>query len=134
FLDSTQYVTPGGGTDPLVNYDLTKSPVVCVTGCPNNDPKNPNHWVILSATASQLSNYPTSAVTPTGVSVLTAFNTAAHGQLTAGSNATLTYDSYATLVAMQLFDAYGGGQSVVQTWKITSDGGLVGPRSATVEV
>src|SRR5712692_4811158 len=71
-LDGAQYVVPnpGNAIDPLTNYDRTKSPVVCVSGCPNSDPNNPNHYVILSAASTQLSNYPAAAVQ-------TAFNTAA---------------------------------------------------------
>src|SRR4029078_7539330 len=36
-LDGTQYVLPGplNAIDPLTNYDRTKSPVVCLSGCPN---------------------------------------------------------------------------------------------------
>src|SRR5262249_8207868 len=65
--------------------------------------------------------------------VQTAFNAAAHGTL-AAANTTLTYNSYAVLMSMQLFDSYGGGQQVVQTWQITADGSLTGARAATVEV
>lgn len=121
-LDSTQYAlpTPVGGVDPFANYDTTKSPVVCVAGCASVGP------VVLSATPGVTSNYPVAAVR-------TAFNLAAQGNLTAG-NATLTYRSYATLVGMQKFESYGGGQAVVQTWEITADGGLSGSPKATVEV
>jgi Tfp pilus assembly protein PilX len=120
--DSTQYTVPAfGSADDLANYDRTKSPVICLAGCPSV-----GQPVILSATASQASNYPVGAVQ-------TAFNTAAQGTLAAG-NTTLTYNSFATLISMQAFDAYGGTQGVVQTWEITGAGGLTGPRSATVEI
>jgi len=128
-LDGSQYSMPGPGNalDPLTNYDRTKSPVVCTSGCPNSDPKNPNHWVILSAVPStQLSNYPAAAVQ-------TAFDTAAHGALTAGTTS-INYGAYATLMSMQVFDSYGGTQSVILTWQITGVGTLAGPRPATVEV
>jgi hypothetical protein len=82
--------------------------------------------VVLSATPSVASNYPVAAVR-------TAFAAAAQGTLTAG-NSTLTYGSYATLMSMEEFDAYGGGQSVIQRWQITGVGGIAGPRDATVEV
>jgi Tfp pilus assembly protein PilX len=114
-LDTTQYAGPGSAGDPLSNYNRTVSPVTY-----NNQP------VILSALTSQASNYPS----PT---TQAAFNTAAKGSLTAG-NATLTYGAYATLMSMQVFDSYGGGQSVVETWQITADGAFAGARNATVEV
>jgi Tfp pilus assembly protein PilX len=116
-LDSAQYAIPGPGNpaDPLANYNRTVSPVTY-----NNLP------VILSATAAQASNYPVAAVQA-------AFTAAAQGSLTA-ANQTLNYKTYATLMAMQLFDSYGGGQMVVQTWQITADGTLTGSRNATVEV
>jgi hypothetical protein len=72
------------------------------------------------------SNYPAPAVQ-------TAFNAAAQGTLTAG-NATLSYSAYATLLSMQKFESYGGGDSVVQTWQITGVGETGGARTATVEV
>jgi len=114
-LDTTQYAGPGSAGDPLSNYVRTASPVTY-----NGKP------VILSAVSGQTSNYPIDTVK-------TSFNTAAKGSLTAG-NATLTYGAYATLMSMQVFDSYGGGQSVVQTWQITADGTLTGARNATVEV
>ena len=113
--DSSQYAVPGSVTDPLSNYDRTVSPVTY-----NGQP------VMLSAMSSQASNYPVA-------SVRTAFNTAAQGTLTAGTT-TLTYGAYAKLLTMQVFDAYGGGQAVVQTWEIVADGGITGSRNATVEV
>jgi Tfp pilus assembly protein PilX len=127
-LDGTQYTIPNPGSviDPLSNYDRTKSPVVCVSGCPNSDPNNPNHYVILSAASTQPYNYP-------AASVQTAFNTAAQGMLAAG-NASLNYGAYATLLSMQLFDSYGGTQNVILTWQITGVGSLAGPRPANVEV
>ena len=125
-LDPVQYTVPIGVT-ALAQFDRTKSPIVCLTGCPNNDPKNPNHWVILSATSAQPSNYPVSTVQ-------TSFNNAVHGTLTAG-NGKLNYAAAATLIAMQAFDTFGGGQAVVQTWQITGTGSLSGgARNATVEV
>jgi hypothetical protein len=121
-LDRVQYPvpTPVGGVDPLSNYDTTKSPVICTSGCATVGP------VILSATPAVSSNYPV-------VAVRTAFNLAAQGTLAAG-NTTLTYKAYAKLISMQKFDSYGGGQEVVQTWEITSDGGIQGSAKATVEV
>jgi hypothetical protein len=115
-LDPAQYPIPtgGGGTDPITAYDRTKSPVLY-----NNAP------VVLSTTVAN-SNYPISAVK-------TNFAAAAQGTLAAG-NATLTYSATATLIAMQQFESYGGGQAVVQTWEVTGDGGMSGSPTATVEV
>src|SRR6266851_1081693 len=114
-LDPAQYSVPGGVADPLTNYNTAVSPVT-FGGQP----------VILSATASQASHYPAAAVQ-------TAFNAAAQGTLTAG-NGTIGYGAFATLLAMQKFDSYGGTQAVVQTWQITGIGSLTAPRNATVEV
>ncbi len=113
-LDTTQYAPPGSVTDPLSNYNRAVSPVTY-----NGKP------VVLSTVDSQ-ANYPVSTVQ-------SAFKAAAAGSLAAG-NATLNYNASATLMAMQVFTSYGGGQSVVQTWKITADGTLTGARNATVEV
>jgi Tfp pilus assembly protein PilX len=120
-MDPTQYAVPGSVSDPLTNYDRTKSPVVCVAGCPNV-----GQAVVLSAGGSIPANYPVSAV-------VTAFGAAAQGTLAAG-NTTLTYKTSATLVAMRVVDAFGGTQNVVQTWQITSDGGLKNSPKAVVEV
>ncbi len=114
-LDTAQYSPPGTVADPLSNYNRTVSPVTY-----NGQP------VILSATASQASNYPVAAVRD-------AFNAAAQGTL-AADNISVAYGSYATLLQMQQFESYGGGQSVVQTWQISGAGVLSGARRATVEV
>src|SRR5262249_54051259 len=106
------------------NYDTTKSPVLCVVGCANL-----NQPVVLSASPLVASNYPVAAVR-------TAFNTpatGAKGTLAVG-NASLSYGSYATLLTMQKFDAYGGTQNVVQTWQITGIGSLGGVSQSTVQV
>ena len=115
-LDSAQYQVPGTANDPLTNYNTSVSPVTSVA---NGQP------VVLSA-SSKASNYPYAAAQ-------TAFSAAAQGTLAAG-NTTLTYRTYATLISMQRFDAYGGTQDVVQTWEITADGGLTTSPKATVEV
>jgi hypothetical protein len=118
-LDGSQYPVPTV-TDPLFgagcNYQV--SPVTC--GSP------PEPVILSSNTAVQPSNYPTP-------SVQTAFAAAAQGTLTAGFS-TLKYSSYATLISMQKFESYGGGDNVVQTWEITGIGELGGARTATVEV
>ena len=117
-LDPAQYTVPAiVGADNLINYDRTVSPV-----------KYLGQPVVLSAkdAACSGSNYPVAAVTA-------AFCTAAKGSLSAG-NARIKYNAQATLVSMQLFDAYGGTNGVVQTWEILGIGGLTGPRNATVEV
>ena len=123
-LDTTQYHPPATvGTDLLTYYDRTKSPVVCNAGAPGCTSGAP---VVLSVAAGHPSNYPVAAVK-------TAFDTAAQGTLAAGS-AQIGYSAYATLMHMQMFESYGGGQAVVQTWQITGVGSLAGGRSATVEV
>src|SRR5262249_47334578 len=117
-LDNVQYAVPtvNPGVDPLASYDTTKSPVQ-FAGKP----------VILTAGTFTgiTANYPVAAV-------LTAYNTAGQGTVAAG-NATLTYKTYATLISMQSFEAYGGTPDVVQTWEITADGGFQSSR-ATVRV
>lgn len=118
-LDSTQYTAPTatGGVDPLVNYNTNVSPVT-YNGLP---------VVLTAGTFSGVTaNYPVPAVK-------TAFAAAAQGTMAAG-NWTLTYRTYATLVSMQKFVAYGGTQDVVQTWEITADGGFAGSSKATVRV
>jgi hypothetical protein len=82
--------------------------------------------VVLSASPAKASNYPVAAVQA-------AFNAAGQGNVPAG-NATLTYNTYARLMGLQVFDSYGGGTGVSTTWEITSDGGLVGSPKATVEI
>lgn len=118
-LDSTQYAVPTavGGVDPLANYNTSTSPVT-YNGLP---------VVLTAGTFSGVSaNYPLTAVQA-------AFSAAAQGTMVA-DNATLTYKTYATLVSMQKFEAYGGTQNVVQTWEITADGGFSGSSKATVRV
>lgn len=81
--------------------------------------------VTLSPVVAQ-SNYPDSTVK-------TAFSSAAQGSLTAG-NTNLTYSASATLLAVQTFEAYGGTQGIVQTWRITGTGAITGSTNTTLEV
>ncbi|MBZ5560508.1 MAG: pilus assembly PilX N-terminal domain-containing protein [Acidobacteriia bacterium] len=120
-LDPTQYAIQ---VADLAAYNYQVSPVTLVA---NGKP------VVLSASASVASNYAAGALTPGGVDVATAFANAAQGSLTAGYG-TLTYNAYATLIAMQKIDSYSGAPVVLQTWQITGDGTITGARSATVEV
>ena len=101
------------------NCNRNVSPVTCLQAGVQSP-------VVLSATAAMPSNYPIAAVQ-------TAFNLAGQGTMAAG-NSTLTYNSYATLMALQQFDAYGGTANVTATWQITGSGGLVGYSKAVVEV
>ena len=115
-LDDTQYPPPKLG-DPLLdpaqcNYQV--SPVTCGG--------NP---VVLSAVASQPSNYPVPAVQ-------TAFNNTVHGSLAAG-NSNLDYQAYATLMSMEVFDSIAG-PGIAQVWKVTGIGQQSGTRKAKVEV
>ena len=82
--------------------------------------------VILSATASQSSNYPVAAVQ-------TAFNAAAQGTLTAGNASSPTTRTRSSSPCRRS-TAYGGRPGVVQTWEITGTGGVAGARTATFEV
>lgn len=110
------YTAPGGGTDPLVNYDMTVSPVT-YNGAP----------VVLSANADVASNYP-------DASVQDAFEAAAQGTLTAG-RATVTYAPWATLVSMKQVSTYGGANMTLQVWRLASTGTLLSTgRTAQVEV
>ena len=120
-LDPTQYdpMNPG---DPLSNYDLTKSPVICVANC-----AHVGSPVVLSANAAVASNYPYAAAQ-------TGFAAAAQGALTVENGATLNYKTTATLMSMQPFDSYGGAVQLLQVWRVTSDGSQAGTRSAVVEV
>jgi hypothetical protein len=111
-LDQTQYAPTAADFAACV---LTVSPVTCG-----------GQEVILSATTAKASNYPVLAVQ-------TAYNAAAKGTLVS-ANLTLTFASYARLLNVQTFVAYGGAPSVAQTWEIVADGGLAGSPKATVEV
>ena len=109
------YVSPGGGTDPLVNYDTTVSPVTY-----NGEP------VVLSADPNVTTNYPVS-------SVAAAFTAAVAGSLNAG--APVAYTASARLMSMREIEEYGATSiKVVQTWHITGTGTISGTRPATVEV
>ena len=110
-----QVPTVAPGVDPIAAYDINKSPVQ-INGQP----------VVLSANAAVASNYPVQAVKD-------AFFAAGHGTLTAGA-ATLTYKTYATLISMMSFADRFGQQQVIQTWEITSDGGLASSAKVTVRV
>ena len=119
-LDSAQYTPlPSSPSDPMANYVRTGSPVTRTSN---------GQAVVLSAcdpAKYPASNYPIAAVA-------TNFNTAAAGTMTAG-NSRLTYCAYAKLLAMQQFEPYGGGQTVVQTWQVTGVGGIAGFANATVQ-
>ncbi|HMF93868.1 MAG TPA: pilus assembly PilX N-terminal domain-containing protein [Vicinamibacterales bacterium] len=115
-LDPTQNITPTAAD--LLNPALCNRNVSPVT-CNGLE-------VILSASTSKASNYPV-------VAVQNAYNTAAKGTLASG-NLSLTYGTYARLVALQAFDSYSGGQSVVETWEVIADGGLSGTPKATVQI
>src|SRR5262249_22392444 len=111
----------GAANDPLASYDTTKSPVT-LTG--TNTP------VVLAVNGSKAPNgntYPSSAVA-------SGFQGAMPGYLTAG-NTMMNYTPYATLLSMQQFTSYPGNTPVtIQTWEITSDGGVTGVRKSDVQV
>src|SRR5262249_25527238 len=115
-LDPTQNIPPTAAD--LLNpalCDHNVSPVTCN-----------GKAVILSASTSKASNYPV-------VAVQNAYNTAAKGTLASG-NLSLTYGTYARLIALQQFDSYSGGKAVVETWEVIADGGLSGTPKATVQI
>jgi hypothetical protein len=105
------------GADPIAAYNTTVSPVTF-----NGQP------VILSANAAQASNYPVAAVQ-------NAFAAAVAGTLAAGTQTTIAYAPYATLLSMKQINVYGGGLQTLQTWQVTSTGTIgAGVRNAQVEV
>jgi len=114
-LDPTQYV-PGTAAETIAGIDTSKSPVEF-----NGKP------VILSASATQASNYP-------DVTTQNKFNAAAKGFLTAGSTQ-ISFGAYAKLLREETFsDAYTAAVTTVQTWEITADGLIQGVHPATVEI
>lgn len=104
------YTPPGTAADPLSNYDMTTSPVR-YNGAP----------VVLSANTAVTPNYPVAAVQ-------TAFSNAAAGTLADGG-ISVQYLASATLLSMRTVNG-----ETVMSWRITSDGVIIGARSATVEV
>jgi hypothetical protein len=83
--------------------------------------------VVLSAKTGVSSNHPTST---TG----TAYNTAAQGQIMAGPTP-VTYQTTATLLGIRAINNYGANtQTVIESWRIDSEGTVPGARPATVEV
>src|SRR4051794_27763022 len=109
------------GADPVSNYDMSKSPVTCLAGCPTIGGP-----VILSANANQPSNYPIATVQAN-------FAAAVAGTLTA-STTSVAFAPYAKLISMQQIDVYGGGVQTLQTWQIVSTGTITQARTATAEV
>ncbi len=113
-LDS--YVLPGTGHDPLAQYDSTGSPVLYQ-----------GHPVVLSALSGPTPNYPLE-------SVQTAFAAAAQGTMTSGG-ALVSYAASATLLSMRSVTPFGAAAPiVVQSWRVTARGTLLGSRQARVEV
>jgi hypothetical protein len=83
--------------------------------------------VVLSARSGVTANHPTGATQ-------SAFNTAAHGTLTA-DQMSLEYAASATLMSVRAIDDYGAAtKTVIETWEISSEGTVPGARPATVEV
>jgi hypothetical protein len=112
------YPSPGGAGDPLVNYDMTVTPVTYL-GQP----------VVLSAMTGVAANYP-------DATTAAQFNAAAQGTLAAGGG-TVTYRASAQLLSMRTIMAYGSGGAitVIQTWRVTATGSISGGATdAEVEV
>ena len=114
-LDPAQYTAPTAADLLGPGCVRTTSPVTCG-----------GQEVILSASTSKASNYPVLAVQ-------TAYNAASQGTLVSG-NLSLTFGSYARLLALQVFDSYGGGTGITETWEVVAEGGVTGSPKATVQV
>jgi len=147
YLNSTAYT---GATMNYANYDLTKSPVRCVSGCTRTstacDPTsvttmaNTNCVVLAADFTGLTSNYPDATVTTAfGTTAATAAKgtLAVNGSGVTNNNAlgTVSFGTYAILTSMRSYAGYGTGTVAIQTWQIVSDG-KAGPTSslATVEV
>lgn len=135
----------------FTHYDMTVSPVTCVSGCTVNVAAGAGcaytptttaaaaaaaGCVVLSGMTGVSSNYPDSTAA-------TAFSTAAQGTLAVNSSGSttnnaagvVTYGVAAILMSMRTFTGYGSTSPVtIQTWKIISDGTVSGAQPATVEV
>ncbi len=117
-------------TAPFTNYDVTKTPVTCVSGCTNNAAAGAScsattvatavstGCVVLSGMPGVSSNYPDSTIA-------SAFSTASQGTLAVNSSGTttnaaagtVTYGAAAILMSMRSVTAYGRtSASVLQTW------------------
>lgn len=113
-------VMPNSASDAWSNYDTSKSPVTLVS---NGAP------VVLSSDSSS-SNYPVTAV-KTAFAALFAGNA---GKLDV-NDAPVAFTATATLMAMRKFtDTMTGQPTVLQTWEIVGEGGIVGARNAVVDV
>lgn len=113
------YTMPGTAADPLAAYNMKVSPVTLAVG------GNP---IALGPTMNGISsNYPVGTV-------LTNFNTASTGSLTAGKD-TIKYSVSAELLAMRSVNQCGGGQPLTaQLWRLTSHGDMTATRNSEVEV
>ena len=110
------YDEPGTLADPINAYNMTVSPV-----------QYSNAPVVLSSRTDVSSNYPIAGT-------VSAFDTAAKGQLNA-SGMLLNYSASAQLLSMRQVFGYGTAQpQAVQTWVITGVGTTDGARPARVEV
>lgn len=129
WLLNTYTLPTSTGTDLTSNYDMTQSPVKCVSGCsttsgtctysPGGTPSGP--CVVLSSMTGVTANYPVLATS-------NAYGTAGAGTLSSGASA-IGFSTYAVLMSMQSV-----GTTVVQTWSIVSKGTVTGARTATVNV
>ena len=122
YLINTYTPPASTGTDTLSSYNYNVSAVQYPAA------NSGNHDVVLATSnAHKANNYPVS-------SVVTAFQGAAQGNLTAG-NATVAYSTSARLLSMEQVTPWGTTTPVtVQTWQITSDGTISGVRAADEEL
>lgn len=140
----TTYPIPSSAT--LANFDYTKSPVTCVSGCTHiasaGASCNASTPALASSTGcvvlsgvSGLTNYPDATVTaafPAAGSGTLAVNSS--GSTTNAAAGTVTYSATAVLMSLRTLNSYGAGTSVVEGWKVLSDGTVPGSTPATVEV
>ena len=125
YLMSNAYaaVEPGSGTDPLTNYNLAGTP----------DPVTNLSVVTFNGAPVRLSHDTTTFNYPGGFggTVGTAFRNASTGTL--GGTYAVAYRATATLVSMRQLSVFGGGNRIVQTWKITGEG-LMPVTGASIDV
>ncbi len=126
-LNSYTAPTAVGPTDLLANYDMTKSPVLCLAGCPNV-----GQPIVLSASTAVVPNYPVAGVKDAFAAGITGNLPTGTASLTTSSP--VTFSTSALLLSMRQVHVYGGGLKTIQTWQITSDGSVTATRTATVEV
>jgi hypothetical protein len=128
---------------PYANYDVTRVPVTCTSGCGN--PVNPvpgtcdgstiakavNSGCIVIGYSAATSNNPGGAIN-SGASGTLATNST--GTTSNGAMGTATYNSAAILMSIRQINVYGRQPATIATWQIISDGTVPPSTAAIVEV